>query len=140
MTGIPESANNGSPPFGLDQVRGLNVAEGLDRVAGNRMLYKNVLIEFRDTYRNVTDQIWELLEAKRWREAEALVHTVKGTSGMLSADALFGATAELDARLKVARDTGSLPADTDAAFERFHRALARLMEDLDRLAASASPP
>ena len=100
----------------------------------DRGLYQSVLIEFRDTYGNVADRLQALIAAAKWREAEVLAHTLKGTSGMLSADALYSATTALDNSLKVARDGSDPPATMGAELVRLRQELVRLLVGINRLA------
>ncbi len=120
-------------PISLEQVEGLDVAEGLERCVDDRELYQSVLIEFRDRYENMTARLETLLTAGQWGEAERLTHAAAGTAGMLSANDLHDATATLNATLKSACASGVPPSRLPSDLERFSRELARVMGGISRL-------
>ena len=121
----------------LEQVNGLNVAEGLERCGNDRQLYWRVLLDFRDGYSDAVTRLDALLRAGKWSEAKALAHAVKGTSGMLSANDLFAASSSLEAIFKRAGDSGVPPSHMQDELDRFRRELVRLMAGLDKL---SDPP
>jgi signal transduction histidine kinase/DNA-binding response OmpR family regulator/HPt (histidine-containing phosphotransfer) domain-containing protein len=67
----------------LTQIAGVNVADGLNRVAGNRKLYLNLLLQFATQQADAATQIAAALDAGDRKLAERLVHTVKGVAGNL---------------------------------------------------------
>ena len=64
----------------LPEVSGLNVAEGLVRVAGNRKLYRKLLRQFSSTEADAAHRIAAALAEKDRALAERLAHTVKGVA------------------------------------------------------------
>jgi two-component system sensor histidine kinase/response regulator len=67
----------------IPTVEGLNSAEGLLRVAGNKKLYGKLLRQFSNTEADAAQRIGSALEAKDHALAERLAHTVKGLAGSL---------------------------------------------------------
>ena len=64
----------------IPTVEGLNSAEGLLRVAGNRKLYLKLLRQFSAQQSDAPGQIAELLKAGDLPAAERKAHTVKGVA------------------------------------------------------------
>src|SRR3989442_15968052 len=67
----------------LPSVEGLDTADGLMRVAGNRRLYLKLLRQFVDQQAEAPLRIGEALTAGDRAVAERLAHTVKGVAGNL---------------------------------------------------------
>jgi CheY-like chemotaxis protein len=67
----------------MPQIAGVNVADGLNRVAGNRKLYLNLLFQFANQQADAATQIAAALDAGDRTLAERLAHTVKGVAGNL---------------------------------------------------------
>ena len=89
----------------LPEVPGLNVAEGLVRVAGNKKLYRKLLRQFSNTEADAAQRIASALAEKDRALAERLAHTVKGVAGNIGAAAVQNAAAHLEKAIK-----GSAPA------------------------------
>lgn len=66
----------------------LDVADGVDRLMGDRALYARVLRRFRDDYRHGAARIGAAVDSGDMRLAHRMAHTLKGASGMISAPAL----------------------------------------------------
>jgi two-component system sensor histidine kinase/response regulator len=113
---------------GLPAVDGLDAAQGLRRVAGNRKLYLSLLRQFLDGQADAADRIRESLERGEASVAERLAHTVKGTGGNLAAGPVQAAAGALE---KALRD------GFDAA--RVEGLRARLGEALDHLSRALRP-
>lgn len=67
----------------LPQIAGVNIADGLNRVAGNRSLYVKLLSQFVSQQAGAATQIAAALDAGDRKVAERIVHTVKGVAGNL---------------------------------------------------------
>lgn len=63
----------------------IDLADGLDRVMGDRQLYKRMLARFRRDYAQGAAPVLEALERGDADEAQRLAHTVKGAAGMIGA-------------------------------------------------------
>ncbi len=83
-----------------ERLPGLNISEGLARVAGNRELYGELLRGFARDYKSMVRELQQLLEERRLHDMETLVHGVKGVSGNLGADRLNGICMELETAIK----------------------------------------
>jgi signal transduction histidine kinase/CheY-like chemotaxis protein len=74
------------PPTSADEVAlpsipGVNVADGLNRVAGNRRLYRDLLAQFAAKQADAPAQISAALKTGDNQAAERIAHTVKGVAG-----------------------------------------------------------
>jgi two-component system, sensor histidine kinase and response regulator len=123
---------------GLSEIAGLDVADGLNRVAGNRRLYRSLLGQFVEEQADVVSAMHASLARDDVASAERLIHTLKGVSGNLGAKALSGLAAGLEKSLRD-RNAQSL----EAGLSRMAQEVARLMEAIRNfLAAGAedAPP
>ena len=89
----------------LPEVPGLNIAEGLLRVAGNKKLYRKLLRQFADTEADTAHRIASALAENDRALAERLAHSVKGVAGNIGATAVQNAAANLEKAI-----AGSAPA------------------------------
>jgi PAS domain S-box-containing protein len=67
----------------LPEIAGINLADGLKRLAGNRRLYRDLLGKFAAEYGDVGAQISTALESGDLELAERIAHTVRGVAGNL---------------------------------------------------------
>jgi signal transduction histidine kinase/CheY-like chemotaxis protein len=67
----------------LPEISGIKVADGLNRVAGNRRLYRDLLVQFAAKQGDAAAQISTALEGNDVKLAERIAHTVKGVAGNL---------------------------------------------------------
>ena len=79
---------------------GFDLEEGLNRVGGNKKLYRSLLIKLRDEYASVHSEITGQLAAEQFEEAERAAHTIKGVAGNVGAGALQEAAGELEAAIR----------------------------------------
>lgn len=83
-----------SPEHPRDDRDIIDVADGIDRVMGDRRLYLRMLARFRRDYAGGAAAILAALDCGDVGEAQRLTHSLKGASGMIGASALhIGATA-----------------------------------------------
>jgi HPt (histidine-containing phosphotransfer) domain-containing protein len=110
----------------LPEVAGLNVAQGLVRVAGNKKLYRKLLRQFSSTEADAAQRIASALAEKDRALAERLAHTVKGVAGNIGAGAVQNAAAHLEKSIK-----GSAPeAEIEEARVSLEQSLAPLIQGL----------
>jgi CheY-like chemotaxis protein len=67
----------------LPEIAGVNVADGLNRVAGNKRLYRDLLGQFAAKQGDAAAQVSTALESGDVKLAERIAHTVKGVAGNL---------------------------------------------------------
>jgi two-component system, sensor histidine kinase and response regulator len=104
-------------------IAGLDVADGLNRVAGNMKLYRSLLGQFVEQQADTVAAVRASLAREDFISAERLMHTLKGVSGNLGAKALSSLAAELE-RLLRDRNVRSL----EAGLSGMAPEVARLME------------
>ena len=80
----------------LPEVEGLDTADGLLRVAGNKKLYLKLLREFVANEHDAASRIRERLASHDQATAERMAHTVRGVAGNLGAKAVQSAAADLE--------------------------------------------
>ncbi|MBW2465709.1 MAG: response regulator, partial [Deltaproteobacteria bacterium] len=79
---IEESVEKAATVAALpDQLPGINVTQGMMRVAGNEKLYLKILTQFQGNQENVEEKIREAFMLEDFEEAVRLAHTLKGVSG-----------------------------------------------------------
>ena len=100
-------------------VAGLDTADGLRRVAGNRKLYLKLLREFVAKQGPAADEAAAALVRGDRAVAERLAHTVKGVAGSLGAREVQEAAGALEKAISGARP----PAETDALLAAFRTRL-----------------
>lgn len=82
-----------------EKLSGLDLSEGLNRVAGNAELYKKLLLSFYLDNQEKPLQIQQALLAEDYNAARHLAHSVKGVSGNISANRLSAAASNLEIQL-----------------------------------------
>jgi two-component system sensor histidine kinase/response regulator len=89
-----------SPQEALPVIDGLNTAEGLVRVAGNRKLYLKLLRQFVDDESERAPHIRERVAAGDFATAERMAHTIRGVAGSLGARDVQAAAGALERAVK----------------------------------------
>jgi two-component system, sensor histidine kinase and response regulator len=84
----------------LPEIEGLDVATGLQRVAGNKRLYLDLLSQFVTKQRSACDQITAALERGDCHEAERLAHSLKGVAGNLGMDQILHLAGNLERAIR----------------------------------------
>ncbi|MCK5852515.1 response regulator [bacterium] len=96
-SGLPKTISDSD--IDIPQLAGINVEEGLIRVAGNKKLFVKIVKSF---YNSNMSFIQELEDAFNSGDKEAAVraaHTIKGVSGNIGANALYKAAEILEKEL-----------------------------------------
>ncbi len=116
----PEEARDELP----SSLPGFDLEDGLKRMQGNRRLYRKLLVDFGNGYREASENIHNALIANDVKQVHSLVHNIKGLAGNLSATGLQAAATRLDSSLKKALSDGELlPEELDSGFEALKKAL-----------------
>jgi CheY-like chemotaxis protein len=118
-----------------------DLAEGLQRLMGNRALYRKLLVNFANQYAQAGADIRKALDAGDFERAHGLVHAIKGVAGNLAARDLQQQSAALERLVKHA-DPGSPPpaAELDPVFEAFRESLGRALGAVASLMPAAAEP
>ena len=80
----------------IPEIDGVDVREGLTRAAGNRRLYRDLLMRFANDHRDVPAQIAAALERGDPKQAEHIAHTVKGVAGNMSITKIYSSAGKLE--------------------------------------------
>ena len=81
-------------------IPGIDVQQGLERVGGNRRLYRKLLGKFVEDFSLAPSQIQAHLDSGDRRDAERIAHSIKGAAGNLGACELHKAASRLNDHLR----------------------------------------
>ena len=112
---------------------GIDVVDGLKRVAGNRNLYCNLLLKFRQSHARAVEDIRGALDAGDYERAHRIAHTVRGLAGNIGAKELQAAAAAVEAAFK-----DSDPARAETALPALEAALRRVVSSIAGFAGTES--
>jgi CheY-like chemotaxis protein len=124
----------------VPSVSGLDTADGLLRVAGNRKLYLKLLRQFVEQQGQAPAQITEALATGDHATAERLAHTVKGVAGNLGAGVVQAAAGTLEQAIAGSGDTGRINALRQRLAEELGALIGRLRPALGEAPAPVSGP
>ena len=124
-----------SPSWDPRAMAGLDSADGLARVGGNRALYQRLLHQFVDEHAATADQVRQALGRSDIALAERLAHTLKGVAGNIGATQVRFAAGALE---KVIHD-GAHANDIDDAVHRVDAAMKPLVVQLQTSLTSDIP-
>jgi two-component system sensor histidine kinase/response regulator len=123
-------------PAEIPPVDGLDSADGLRRVGGNKKLYVKLLRQFASQQADAVGQIRAALATKDNESATRLTHTLKGVAGNLGAGPVQAAAAAVE---KLLRD-GSAADATAPALEQLAAVLEPLLDRLRAVRAVSITP
>jgi len=84
----------------IPEIDGVEVRDGLKRAAGNRRLYRDLLIRFAKDNLDVGTQIAAALERGDPKQAAHIAHTVKGVAGNLSIGKIYSSADKLEKAIR----------------------------------------
>ncbi|HRI51039.1 MAG TPA: Hpt domain-containing protein [Pseudomonadota bacterium] len=84
---------------GLPESALLAVEMSLERIRGDRTLYRQLLVIFIQTYADTADKLRAVLPARR-TEAYRIVHSLKGAAATIGAEQLETVAAQLETALR----------------------------------------
>ena len=133
---LSEAENDGFP----ESLPGFDLAAGLQRLRGNYRLYKKLLIDFAENYRNMDAEIKAAMDAGEMESAHSLIHNLKGLAGNIAATELHSATVGIEKQVK---EKPASIIETDPfrrTFEMFQTALSRAIEAVQVLKPAPKEP
>jgi len=83
-----------------ENMPGIDIENGLQRMGANKVLYKNLLIRFYEHYGDAAQRMRNYLEQGEPELARQLGHTIKGISGNLSIYKVYQSVMALEAQLR----------------------------------------
>jgi HPt (histidine-containing phosphotransfer) domain-containing protein len=116
---------------------GFDLSVGLERLRGNKRLYRKLLLDFGAKYTQVAAEIHETLDAKDLRQAHSLIHNLKGLAGNLAATDLQAAAIEMEKLVKGESKKASPAKNLNSKFSDLESALNQALESVQSLGASA---
>ncbi len=122
MRGLSRSPFAGKVPV----IAGLDLDEGLARVAGNQRLYLKLLRAFQDEQLATVAQIASACEQGDAATAERLAHSLKGVAGNLGAKAVMVAAGDVEKHVR----ERAADAETRAALQQLSRVLEPLLTQI----------
>ena len=120
----------------LPEIAGIKIADGLNRVAGNRRLYRDLLGQFAAKQGDAAAQISTALESGDLKLAERVAHTVKGVAGNLGITEVQFVAQKLEKSL---RDGEGTVSTVLVEFASVMGAQVRAIEEALRDSATARP-
>jgi PAS domain S-box-containing protein len=96
---VPEKTA-AAPALELPVIPGVDMADGLNRMAGNRRLYRRLLEQFCEKESATGRQIEQAIQSGDRATAERLAHTLKGVAGNLGIAAVQEAAARLERAIR----------------------------------------
>jgi len=97
--GRSRAAHEGSE-LAVPEIAGIDVASGLQRLAGNKRLYRDLLNQFVTKQESVGKRIAEALEQGDRKQAERLAHSLKGAAGNLGISPIFHSAGNLEKAIR----------------------------------------
>ena len=85
---------------GFPNIEGIDVAEGLRRVAGNRRLYRELLMQFAGKQKFIGARVSGELQSGNLEDAERLAHSLKGSAGNLAMKEIFDLAGRLERAIR----------------------------------------
>ena len=114
---------------------------GLNRLQGNKALYRKLLTGFAARYVQSAGDIRQALDAGDYRKAHGMIHDVKGLAGNLAAIPLQAAAAELEKLIKHADEKNPPPSDTvNKTFVAFETRMDQALRSAQSMESSAAKP
>jgi len=85
-------------------IEGVDVRGGLERIAGNTRLYRDLLTQFATRQGSAAARIQAALASGDRTQAERLAHTLKGAAGNLGIQQIFDSAGNLEAAIRESSD------------------------------------
>jgi CheY-like chemotaxis protein len=115
------------------QIDGVDVAGALRRVAGNKTLYHDLLLQFAAKQAEINSQIMNAIQSGDNQLAERILHTVKGVAGNIGLGGTSGAAEKLERALR--ERNSAVP----ALAEEFARTANRQVQAIQTALRAVSP-
>jgi PAS domain S-box-containing protein len=117
----------------LPEIEGVDLEAGLKRVAGNKRLYRDLLLQFASKQADAFAQIATAIGVGDRKLAERIAHTVKGVAGNIGLGQTFAAAEKLE---KAIRHGDEVEA---SLFEEFAEVLSHQVEVIRQTLQEATP-
>jgi HPt (histidine-containing phosphotransfer) domain-containing protein len=118
-------------------LQGFDLSEGLQRLQGNRQLYRTLILTFADSCRDGIEQIRTAIDGKNYPEVLQQAHSIKGSAGNLAAKDVQAAAMALEHLVKNNPDTAPPPDAVAAEFEKLRRAAEGMLASIATIAGDS---
>jgi two-component system sensor histidine kinase/response regulator len=96
----PSPEENGADLI-IPELPGIDTDSGLRRVVGNRRLYRDLLVQFANTYANTSETVTKCLAGGEFTEASNLLHNLKGLAGSLGISEVMNRVGNIEKSLRI---------------------------------------
>ena len=120
-----------------ESLPGFDLPVGLERLRGNKRLYRKLLLDFGTNYTGVAGEIHKALDSKDLEQAHSLIHNLKGLSGNLAATELQMAAVNLEKLVKGVGKKTPKAKELKLKFSKLENALNQALESVQTLGVSA---
>jgi len=114
----------------IPQIKGIDLEDGLMRMAGNKVVYKKILISFYQTHIYFLEDLKKSMESNNKSQYLRMIHTLKGVSGNIGAKETYLAAQELEKVLKI-QDANGAKEELDKFQTVFTELMNGLKENFD---------
>jgi PAS domain S-box-containing protein len=97
---IPASLSGKEDEITLPEIDGVDLKEGLQRLAGNKRLYRNLLMQFVQAHRQEDERIATAIEIQDFSLAERLAHSIKGVAGNIGIKTICAVAGKLEIAIR----------------------------------------
>jgi CheY-like chemotaxis protein len=119
-----------------ESLPGFYFAAGLERLMGNKRLYRKLLVDFGTKYIKTASDIREALDSKDFEKVHSLVHNLKGLAGNLEATDLQAAAMNLEKLVKGVQEKPPPEKELNLKFSELESALNQALESAQSLGVS----
>jgi len=111
-----------------ESLPGFDLAAGLQRLMGNKRLYRKLLVDFGTKYTETAGEIRGALDARDFKQAHSLIHNLKGLAGNLEAKDLQVATVGMEKLVKGQTEKTVSVKELDLKFAELKNALDQALD------------
>jgi two-component system, sensor histidine kinase and response regulator len=120
-----------------ESLPGFDLPAGIERLRGNKRLYRKLLLDFGGSYTGVAGEIHKALDSKDLEQAHSLIHNLKGLAGNLAAIDLQAASVNLEKLVKGAGKKIPPAKKLKLKFSELENSLNQALDSVQSLGASA---
>ena len=104
VAGVPARARSAEEEIILPEIKGVDIAGGLQRIAGNKRMYRDLLAQFAVKQKSAGERIATAIESGNHHQAERLAHSLKGAAGNLGINQIFHLAGNLERAIRESLD------------------------------------
>jgi two-component system sensor histidine kinase/response regulator len=120
-----------------ESLPGFDLAGGLERLMGNKRLYRKLLVDFGTKYIETASDIRAALDTKDFEQVHSLAHNLKGLAGNLEAKDLQAAAVNLEKLVRGVQKKTPPVKQLKFKFSELENALNQALESAQSLSVSA---